>query len=277
LRLIEKHRVRWAYLVPTMMKRIWDLPESERCRYDISSLGLVVHMAAACPIWLKEKWIDWLGPDRILEVYAGTEGIGGAAITGREWLTHKGSVGRPFGQADLKILNEAGEPCEAGQIGELFFLPKAGRGATYRYRGAEARAAGDFESYGDLGYLDEDGYLYIADRRTDLIISGGANIYPAEVEAALDAHRQIASSVVIGLPDEDMGQSVHAIIQVADAAAPPSVSSIIKHLELRLAKYKLPRTFEFVSDNLRDDAGKVRRSGLREARIAGILRPERPV
>jgi bile acid-coenzyme A ligase len=271
LRLIEKHRVRWVYLVPTMMKRIWDLPASERLRHDVSSLEVVVHMAASCPIWLKEKWIDWLGPDRIVEFYAGTEGLGGAAITGREWLTHKGSVGRPNGHSELKILNEAGEPCATGEIGELFFLPKAGRGATYHYLGAESRAAGEFESYGDMGYLDADGYLYLADRRTDLIISGGANIYPAEIEAALDSHRQIRSSVVIGLPDEDMGQTVHAIVQVADdAQAQPSVTDILAHLAQRLAKYKLPRTFEFTSNNLRDDAGKVRRSALREERIARL-------
>jgi bile acid-coenzyme A ligase len=269
LRLIEVHRVRWITLVPTMMNRIWALGEEVRARYDQSSLEMVSHAASACPIWLKERWIEWLGADRIVEVYAGSEGIGGTAITGAEWLGHKGSVGRVLPHADLRILGPDGRACGPNEIGELYFLPKAGRNSSYHYLGATANADGDFESYGDLGYLDEDGYLYLADRRTDMIVSGGANIFPAEIEAALDEHPAVASSLVVGLPDDDMGALVHALIDWR-GDGPPDPASLSAHLRERLATYKLPRSFEYATGPLRDDAGKARRSAIRDERITWL-------
>ena len=221
LRLIERHRGNWLYQVPTMMHRIWRLPEAERLSFDLSSLEFVCHIAAACPVWLKEKWIEWLGPDKIWEVYSGTEAIAATMIGGREWLEHKGSVGRLLAGAQIRILDDAGEPVAPGEVGEIYFLPPGGRGSTYHYLGAEPRAQGEWETFGDLGRIDADGYLYLVDRRTDLIISGGANIYPAEIEAAIDAHPAVLASVVIGLPDEDLGQRAHAIIEVR-ADAPPA-------------------------------------------------------
>jgi bile acid-coenzyme A ligase len=268
LRLIEVHRGNWLYQVPTMMHRIWRLGEAERTRFDLSSLEIVMHIAAPCPIWLKERWIEWLGPDTIWEVYAGTEAIAATAIGGRDWLTHKGSVGKPITGGQIRLFDESGAPTPPGEVGEIYFLPPGGQGSTYRYLGAEPRARGEWETFGDLGRLDAEGYLYLADRRTDLIISGGANIYPAEVEAAVDAHPAVLASVVVGLPDEDLGQRVHAIVEVREGVPPPSPEELRAFLSQRLAPYKLPRSFETTTERLRDDAGKARRGALRAARIS---------
>jgi bile acid-coenzyme A ligase len=163
------------------------------------------------------------------------------------------------------VLRGDGSECEPGEVGEIFMLPPGGQGSTYRYVGAEAKATADgWETLGDLGTLDADGYLYVVDRRTDMIVTGGANVYPAEVEAALDAHPAVRSSCVVGLPDDDLGQRVHAIV---DAPAPPGEAELREHLAKHLVRYKIPRSFEFVDEPLRDDAGKVRRSALREARL----------
>ena len=252
-----------------MMSRISALPDEVRLGFDVSSIEMVLHMAAACPVWLKEKWIDWLGPEKIFELYAGTEVMGGTAITGEEWLQHKGSVGR-IDPARVRIVGEDGGDCESGEVGEIFFLPASGRGSTYRYIGAEARAIGDWESYGDLGSVDQDDYLYLADRRTDLIISGGANIYPAEVEAALDAYAHVGSSVVVGLPDDDLGHRIHAILELRPGVATLDPDELRAFAADRLARYKLPYSYEISTTPLRDDAGKVRRSSLRDAAIARL-------
>jgi bile acid-coenzyme A ligase len=267
LDLIERYRVNWVNLVPTMMNRIWQLTGEQRDTFDLSSLRTVWHMASVCPQWLKQAWIDWLGPDRIFELYGGTELIGGTMITGREWLSHKGSVGKPLPGSQMRVLDERGEEAKTREIGEIYFLPENGRNSTYEYIGAEAKALGDWETYGDLGYVDEEGYLYIADRRTDMIVSGGANVFPAEIEAALDQHPDIQSSIVIGLPDADLGQRTHAIVQLREGSR-ADADTLRAFLAARLVRYKIPRTFEFVAENLRDDAGKARRSQLREDRIA---------
>jgi bile acid-coenzyme A ligase len=262
---IEKYRVQWVSFVPTMLLRIWRLPEAERTRYDVSSLVRVVSSAAACPAWLMRELIGWLGPDRVFEAYGGTERIGGTLISGREWLDHPGSVGRPTGGRQIRILDESGRELPPGEIGEVFMMPPGGRGSTYRYIGADARATSDgWETLGDLGYLDADGFLYLVDRRTDMIVTGGANVYPAEVEAALAAHPRVRSCAVIGLPDPDLGQRVHAIVE---ADPPLGDAELREHLVQHLARGKHPRTFEYVDVPLRDEAGKVRRSALRDARM----------
>ena len=266
---IERHKVNVVGFVPTMMNRIWRLPAAQRESFDLSSLRLVLHLASVCPVWLKQAWIDWLGPDRIFEIYGGSELFGGTAITGREWLAHKGSVGKVRPGAQMRILDEQGEECAPGEIGEIYFLPDTGANSTYEYIGAQAKAIGSWQTYGDLGHVDEEGYLYIADRRTDMIVSGGANIFPAEIEAALDQHPDVQSSIVIGLPDADLGQRTHAIVQIAeDALARSDADALREFLSGQLVRYKIPRTYEFTSENLRDDAGKARRSQLREERIA---------
>lgn len=268
LRLIEQHAVDWIFLVPTMMHRIWRLDPAVRDSFDLSSLVVMLHLAAPCPPWLKQNWIEWLGPERIFELYAGTEAQAATWITGTEWLEHRGSVGRPL-VGEMKILGPDGEELAPGEVGEVWMRsPPTRERPTYEYRGAEARRReGGWESLGDLGSMDADGYLYLSDRRVDLILAGGANIYPAEVEAALEEHPGVLGSVVIGLPDDDLGQRVHAIVHVADVGAPPSEASLRAFLDTRLVRYKVPRTFEFVDSLLRDDAGKVRRSALRDARI----------
>jgi bile acid-coenzyme A ligase len=265
LQLVERHRVNWLFQVPTMMHRIWSLPDAVRNSYDVSSLDAVFHIAAACPPWLKRNWIDWVGAGTIWEIYTGTEALGGTSINGVDWLTHPGSVGRVLPGYELQVLDEAGQPCAPGEVGEIYFLPLRGRGATYRYLGAEPRAQGEFETLGDMGYLDAEGYLYLADRRVDMIVTGGANVYPAEVEAAIDAFPGVQCSVVVGLPDGDLGQKVHAIVETADGQL--DQARLAAFLAARIARYKQPRSFEPTTERLRDDAGKVRRAALRTARI----------
>ena len=165
----------------------------------------------------------------------------------------------------MKVLDAEGKPAPPGEVGEIFMRRAEGTPPTYRYIGAESREIDGWETLGDLGWMDDDGFVYLSDRRTDLILSGGANIYPAEVEAALDAHPQVLSSAVVGLPDDDLGQRVHALVQTkGDLTA----DELRAHLADRLVRYKIPRSFEFVDAPLRDDAGKVRRAAMRDAAVS---------
>jgi bile acid-coenzyme A ligase len=272
LRLIEAERVQWVNFVPTMMHRIWTLPEQVRNAYDLSSLQVVFHMAAPIPPWLKEKWIEWLGPERIWELYGGTERQGACVISGVEWLAHKGSVGRIGETARLRIIGEDGNDVATGETGEIFFLPNDGAGTTYHYLGAAPKRRADgWESLGDIGRLDADGYLYLGDRLADMILRGGANIYPAEVEAALSAHPEVRSCVVVGLPDAEMGQRVHAILELDAATDTQKITDgMSDFLADRLSRYKHPESFEVVSAQVRDDSGKVRRTLLRDERAAWL-------
>lgn len=263
LRDVERHRANWIYLVPTMMSRIWRLPN--RADFDVSSLKTVWHLAAPCPPQLKEQWIEWLGADAIWELYGGTEAQAATTISGTEWLTHHGSVGRVMPGGEMKAFDADGHPLPPGETGEIYMRRAADLPPTYRYVGAEARVLpGGWESIGDIGRFDAEGYLYLADRRTDMILVGGANVYPAEVEAALDEHPLVASSAVIGLPHEELGNQVHAIVQPRGGL---DLEDLQRHLAERLVIYKRPRTFELVAENVRDDAGKVRRTALRDARV----------
>jgi bile acid-coenzyme A ligase len=267
LDLIDRHRIGFTMLVPTMMHRIWRLPTADRDRYDLSSLRTVLHLGAPCPPWLKRAWIDWLGPDRVLELYAGTEATGVTLITGQEWLARPGSVGRAALGSSVRVLDpRTGRDSPPGQVGEVYLMPATGPGSTYRYLGAQAKSVDGWETLGDLGWLDADGYLYLTDRSADLILTGGANVYPAEVEAALDSHPAVRSSAVIGLPDDDLGECVHAIV---DAVATVTADQLREHVAQQLARYKVPRSVEFVSAPLRGDDGKVRRSQLRRGRLGG--------
>lgn len=266
LQIIERLGVDIVYMVPTMMRRIWALPEAVRGRYNLSSLRTLWHLAEPCPAWLKERFIEWLGPTVIWELYGGTEGQGSTTIQGVEWLRHRGSVGKPAETCEMKIVGEAGETLPPGEVGEVFIRPLTGPGTTYRYIGAEAKAIdGGWESLGDLGWMDGDGYLYLADRLSDMVLVGGANIYPAEVEAALDSFPGVRSSAVIGLPDDNTGNRLHAIIDRPEG--PADESALTAHLSKHLVRYKLPRTFEFIAEPLRDEAGKVRRKALRDERV----------
>jgi len=261
---IDEHSVDVVYLVPTMMKRIWRLPTAVRERYDVSSLRFVWHLAEPCPPWLKDAWIEWLGPEKIWELYAGTEGQAATIITGTEWLEHRGSVGRPA-EGSVLITDDDGNELPVGEQGEVWLRSVTRETPSYRYVGAEARTReGGWESLGDVGWLDADGFLYLGDRLTDMILSGGANIYPAEVEAALQEHPAVRSCAVVGLPDDDLGNRVHAIVEADDDL---DAEEVLQFLRERLTTYKLPRSIEVVDEPLRDDAGKVRRSALRAARL----------
>jgi bile acid-coenzyme A ligase len=273
LELIEEHRVDWALFVPTMMQRIWRLPEAVRERFDLSSLRRVMCTGAPSPAWLKRAWIEWLGPEKIWEAYGGSERIAGTLISGSEWLAHPGSVGRPSGGRKIRILDAEGRECAPGEIGLVYMMPAQGRGTTYRYIGAEPTATPDgWETLGDLGHFDADGYLTLVERQSDMVVVGGSNVYPAEVEAALDAHPRVRSSAVIGLPDDDLGQRLHAIYEAESEIDPAELRD---HLAKHLASHKVPTSFECVAQPLRDDAGKLRRSALREARLEGVRAPAR--
>jgi bile acid-coenzyme A ligase len=261
---IEEHRANLIYVVPTMMKRILRLPDDVRLAYDLSSLKVVWHLAEPCPVWLKEAWIEWLGAEKIFELYAGTEGQGITVITGPEWLEHRGSVGRPS-SGEFKVTDADGNELPVGEMGEVW-LRRTRDEPTYHYKGAEPRTMdGGWESLGDMGWFDADGYLYLGDRMQDMILSGGANIYPAEVEAAIQEHPAVKSVCVIGLPDEDKGNTIHAIVEADPGAL--TEQELLTFAAERLAKYKLPRTVEFVDVALRDEAGKVRRAALRAERM----------
>jgi bile acid-coenzyme A ligase len=259
---IDRHRIELAVFAPTMMRRIYLLPAAVKRRYDVGSLRFVVHTAARCPDWLKQAWIDWLGPKKIWETYSGTENIAGTAIRGDEWLAHRGSVGR-IKHGRIRILDGDGNDLPPGATGEIFMQSDR---PTHRYIGAAPRDRGGWHSLGDLGHLDADGYLYIADRRTDLILRGGANVFPAEVEAALDRHPHVAESIVVGVPDEDLGERVHAIVRPDGPAAEPELRAF---MSTQLASYKCPSTYEFVDKPLRDEVGKARRADYRRPASPG--------
>lgn len=271
LDLIERHRVEWINLVPTMMSRVARLPAEVRERHDMSSIKTIWHTAAPIPAWLKQMWIDWIGPERIWEMYGGSEGFCTTQLSGVEWLAHRGSVGRCL-NGEILIRAEDGSPLPPGEVGEIYMRGPSAT-PTYHYIGADSRRLDDgFESFGDFGWMDEAGYLYISDRRTDLILSGGSNIYPAEVEAALMEHPGVDTAIVIGLPHEDLGAVPHAIIRPEQGVEPPSEDELRRFAAERLLRYKTPRSYEFTDKPLRDEAGKVRRNQLRAERLEATAR-----
>lgn len=265
LELLERERVSWSFVVPTMLHRIAQQPPEMLAGRDLTALRSILHSAAPCPDWLKRRTIEIFGAEKVVEFYGATE-VGGTMIRGDEWLAHPGSVGKPGPATIIEIRGDDGRVLAPGDVGEIWVKPPAPPTATYR--GAEMRRTDDgFVSVGDLGSLDDDGYLYIADRRADLIISGGANVYPAEVEAALLAHPLIDDVAVIGLGDAEWGQRVHAIVQPAAGATVAGVE-LDAHCRGQLAAYKVPRSWELVEELPRDPSGKIRRSALRDEREA---------
>jgi len=259
LDLIARERLEWAMMVPTMMQRLMRLPKETRGRFNLSHWRMVVHTAAPMAPWLKRAWIEEFGPDHIWEVYGATEGLVRTWIGGREWLERPGSVGRPTGGARIRIQSPDGAELPSGEEGEIFAMPPGGPGSSYRYIGAERRATVDgWESVGDIGHLDADGYLYLADRRADLIITGGVNVWPAEVEAALLAHPAVRSCAVVGVPDDDLGQRVHAIVESDESAL--GLDDLRAFLTTRLSREKHPRSLALQEGPVRDDAGKVRKT-----------------
>jgi len=265
LKLVERHHVTWLYLVPTMMRRIARLPETDRSAHDLTSLRIVYHMSAPCPSALKRQWIEWLGAGRIWELYAGTEMQAVATISGEEWLDKPGSVGR----AAIGEFTVSGADGRRGAVDEAgtIWLRRAPGVVPYRYLGADLDVADDgWTTLGDIGTIDRDGYLFISDRSTAILLVGGANVYPSEIEAALSEHPDVESSCVIGLPDADLGEVPHAIVHLVPGS-PVTDEQIIEHVRARLAPYKVPRSVERVQESLFDAAGKVRREALRAKRL----------
>ncbi len=265
LRLVEQHRVTHTQVVPTMFVRMLKLDEAERTAHDLSSLQVCVHAAAPCPIPVKEQMIEWWGP-KIYEYYAGTEGNGFCAITSEEWLTHKGSVGKPL-VGELHILGEDGEERAPGEPGTIYF----GNGGTFEYHNdpektASARNEQGWSTLGDIGYVDEEGYLYLTDRKSYMIISGGVNIYPQEAENVLTMHPKVMDVAVIGVPNEDFGEEVKAIVQPVDMAeaGPQLERELLAFCKEQLAGYKCPRSVDFSAELPRHPTGKLYKRLLRD-------------
>ena len=264
LRLITEHRVSYLATVPTIMQRL--LPVYRSGDYDLSSVRRWWHLAAPCPPNVKEAWIEILGPEVVWELYGGTELQALTFISGTEWLTHRGSVGRVV-SGEMTVLDDDGKPCPPGVVGEIYLRPKPGAGPTYRYIGSTAKHRDGWDSLGDLGWFDADGYLYLADRRVDMFTVGGRNVYPAEIENALSEHPAVLSCLVVGIPHDDLGQVPHALVH-AEQGHDLDESGLSAFVAQRLAAHKVPRSLEFVGAPLRDDAGKARRSAVRDEVIA---------
>ncbi|MFC5065143.1 AMP-binding protein [Actinomycetospora atypica] len=259
LALVAEQRVTWLYLVPTMMGRILRLPDEafpDEAWPDLTSLRTALHVGAPCPPEVKRGFLARLPrPEVLVELYSGTESQASAMIDGRDWLAHPGSVG-PVTRGHMSIRDDDGREVPTGTVGEIWMRPDGG--PTYHYLGAEPREADGWESLGDMGSFDDDGYLYLADRRADMVVVGGANVYPAEVKAALLTHPGVHDAVVVGRPDDDLGRVVHAVVQ----GDPAIEGDLLEHLAQRLSRHKIPRSVAFVDHPLRDDAGKVRRGDL---------------
>jgi len=265
LRLCERHRVTSSHLVPTHFKRLLALPEETRGKYDLSSLRWMIHAAAPCPVPVKWDMLRWWG-DVVYEYYAATEG-GGTIATPEDWKAHPGTVGSAWPITELLIADESGEPLPAGTPGTIYMKML---GASFEYKGDPAKPAAnrlkDFFTVGDIGYLDEDGFLYLCDRKADMIISGGANIYPAEIENEIMIHPKVADVAVFGVPDDEWGEQIKAVVEPAPGAAPgPELAAeLLASLEGRLARMKWPRSIDFIAEMPREPNGKLLKRKLRD-------------
>jgi len=271
LALVEQHQVTHSQLVPTMFSRMLKLPEADRRKHDLSSLKIAVHAAAPCPAQVKEAMIDWWGPI-IHEYYGATEAMGFTACNTPEWLAHRGSVGRVL-MGDIHILDEQMQPVPRGQTGEIWF--KTANPFEYYKdpeRTAQTRSAdGTMTTVGDMGYLDEDGFLYLTDRSTFMIISGGVNIYPQECENLLITHPNVADAAVFGVPNEEMGEEVKAVVQPVPGLAhtPELAAELIAFCREHLAHLKCPKSIDFSDALPRLPTGKLYKRLLRDQYWAG--------
>jgi acyl-CoA synthetase (AMP-forming)/AMP-acid ligase II len=264
LQLIEEHRVTHAQFVPTHFVRMLKLPDDDRLKFDHSSLEVVVHAAAPCPVEVKQRMIEWWGPI-IYEYYAGSEGNGFCAVGPEEWLQHPGTVGKPV-MGTLHILEEDGTEVEPGGVGQIWF----DSGAKFEYHNDPAKTASAFNAagwstLGDIGRIDDDGYLYLTDRASHMIISGGVNIYPQEVENALALHPDVADVAVIGVPNAEMGEEVKAVVVPAEGATagPELERDLLAYCRSRIAHYKCPVSVDFVVELPRLPTGKLLKRQLR--------------
>ncbi len=265
LRLIERHRITHSQWVPTMFVKMLKLPEDVRTSFDVSSLSVAIHAAAPCPVEIKQQMLDWWGPV-IYEYYAGTEGNGFCAISPEEWLERPGSVGKAL-LGEIHILDEDGTEQPPGEPGTIFFA----NGPVFEYHNspdktAESRNASGWSTLGDIGYVDEDGYLFLTDRKAHMIISGGVNIYPQEVENLLITHPKVADVAVFGVPNEEFGEEVKAVVQPMDMAdvGPELEQELIAFCRAALSAIKCPRSVDFLEELPRHPTGKLYKRLLRD-------------
>ncbi|MQA24082.1 MAG: AMP-binding protein [Micromonosporaceae bacterium] len=265
LRLIAEHRVTHSHMVPTQFHRLLGLPEATRAAYDMSSLRAMIHGAAPCPDEVKRRMLDWWGPV-VIEYYAATEG-GGALITAEEWLKQPGSVGRAWPGSVVTVLSEDGSEAPAREPGLVYMRMGT---SNFEYHKDPAKTSqsrrGDLFTLGDVGYLDEDGYLYLCDRKSDMIISGGVNIYPAEIEAELAGHPKVADVAVFGVPHQDWGEEIKAVVQPVPGVTPGDelTAELLGYAGSRLARFKLPRSIDYLDELPRDPNGKLYKRRLRD-------------
>jgi long-chain acyl-CoA synthetase len=257
LRIVEQRRVTTVQMVPTMFVRLLQLPDDVKARYDISSLEFVVHAAAPCAPEVKRAMIEWFGPI-VTEYYGSTETGAVVFCTSEEWLAHPGTVGRALPNATIKVFRDDGTEADVGESGEVYV--RLHMWPDFTYRGDDAKRASierdGLVTSGDIGYLDADGYLYLNDRRNDMIISGGVNIYPAEIEACLLSLDGVRDCAVFGIPDDGMGEAVCAFVD-PDPSAGLTAERVREHVGGELARYKVPRVVEFSDELPREDSGKV--------------------
>ncbi|GAA2214711.1 acyl-CoA synthetase [Nonomuraea monospora] len=264
LALCERHGVTNSHLVPTHFKRLLALPEQTRKKYDLSSLRWMIHAAAPCPVPVKWAMLDWWG-DCVYEYYAATEG-GGTLATPEDWKAHPGTVGKAWPISELLITDDQGEPVPTGTPGTIYMKMM---GVQFEYKGDPAKTAAnrlkDHFTVGDIGYLDEDGFLYLCDRKADMIISGGTNIYPAEIENELMIHPKVADVAVFGIPDEEWGEQIKAVVEPAPGAEPgPELAAeLLASLDGRLARMKWPKSIDFIAEMPREPNGKLLKRKLR--------------
>jgi long-chain acyl-CoA synthetase len=274
LEAIDTYKVQGLMMVPTHMRRLLALPEDIRKKYDVASLKYVTHTGAACPREVKKAMIDWWGPV-FLEAYGGTESGNVAAITSHEWLLKPGSVGKNSYPYEGLVIGENGERLGPNQEGRLYFRDTTGRGVVY-FNDPEKTAAAHLEpgvfTLGEIGYYDEDGYLFITDRFSDMVVSGGVNIYPAEIEKVLVLHPEVGDVAVFGVPNADMGEEVCALIIPRHPDHPPSPEELLSFCRERLARYKCPASFVFVDDVGRNAIGKINKAELRRRYWTGSQR-----
>lgn len=263
--LIHRHGITFLVMVPTMLQRIARLDEATPDKFV--TIERLVYGGAKIPDWVVERWLELIPPDRFLFSYGSSERLGLVTMTGEDWRSHPGATGLPV-DVEISIRGPGGEPLPVGEVGDIYMKPTDPDRPLYRYIGMPTPelTPDGYGTIGDLGSVDEDGFLYIADRRTDMIITGGANVFPAEVEAALSEHPGVLDQVVVPVPDDEWGHRVHAIIQPADPDNPPSAEELRAFCKQRLASYKVPKTLEMVEVMPRTEAGKLNRTALGEAR-----------
>jgi long-chain acyl-CoA synthetase len=274
LRLIDRHRVTYSHMVPTQFSRLLALPEQVRDSYDVSSLRNMIHGAAPCPAEVKRQMLKWWGPV-VTEYYAATEG-GGATITATEWLERPGSVGKAWPGSVIRILDDAGQDVPVNTPGLVYLRMGT---SNFEYHGdkekTQAARVGDLFTLGDIGYLDDEGYLYLCDRKSDMIITGGVNVYPAEIEGELSSHPAVADVAVFGIPHPEWGEEIKAVVQLAEGVQPSDelATELIEFARRRLAGFKVPRSVDFAEELPREPNGKLYKRRLRDPYWENATRP----